>query len=289
MPYVAKRPRYASRKPTRFGGSYKKRGKYFRKSSYGAVMRTKSTSGATQKAQIAGLAKRVNALAQVQARRTDTVLYGLSDVKSLAQVVSGYTQIPLMNFYGSSTPKWEPIFGTSASPSKSTLKLNSIKLNYWLHNNDENQLTHHTIAIMAPKSKQVLQDFLTNQLVNGTDFYQGAYPSNDTLKGQVLINMQRWKVYHFRRVITHGATTHDGVTEATTSVRTVQGKKTLNLGWTLKNSDNVANTTWENLDVNDLPYYMRLFFFTFTDGTSIADGDAPQLRLEGLVSGSTYD
>lgn len=257
-------------------------------SSVKSIRRRRPTAG-NQKRQLVSLSKKVNQLSRVQKRRTTNVMYGITEKQTLGSISSAYVQHGLMNFTGQSGgSSWEPIFGTANVDNKNNLKLKRMSLHYWIHNNDEVSGIHSTICIMAPKTREVFTDFSTNGLVAGLDYYSGQYPSNDPLHGQVIINFKRWKVYHFRRVLTVGAIDADGTVEQASGLRIVEGKKTLNLNWTLKNLSNSSNTSWKDLDYNDLPYFMHLFMFVFSD-CSPTDGDSGEIRTEGIITGSTYD
>ena len=282
-------------KRTRFGGSYKKRGKYFSRSSYGSILRSKSTSGATQKAQIAGLAERVNALAQVQARRTQTYLAAISKDQLLNDQdafipgdQSVYSHIPLINFMNNSPSgtKWSPIFGTDDTEQKPNFMLKKISLKWQILCTDDAKAVTGTMFIAAPKTKEVFNDYQTNGLQDKIDYYQGEGATNE-LPGRTLMNLKRWRVFYVKGFTVWGQTAENS--NPAQSIRISTGRKTLELGYHLKNSTNDTARQWNDLTFNDLPYYMAgLNIFTFNDGDN-DDGKSAHLKITGTVSGSTYE
>ena len=286
---------YSPPKATQFGGSYKRRGQYFRKSSYGAIMRTKSTSGATQKAQIAGLSKRVNALAQVQARRTQTYLAAISKDQYLndndANLLGNtdvYSAIPLINFTNSNPTgtKWEPIFGTDDTTQKPNFLLKKIALKWQIICDNDAKAVDGTLVIMAPKTKEVSNDFAANGLVDKIDYYQGEGTPN-RMAGHTMINLKRWRVFYMKRFTVWGQVQQGS--NPVQSVKMVTGSKTLDLGYHLKNSTNDTARQWDDLTFDDLPYYMQhLNVFCFNSGDD-DNGSSAQLKIQGTVTGATYE
>lgn len=281
-----------------FGGSYKKRGKFFRKSSYKNIMRTSSTSGKTQKAQIASLAKRVNSLAQVQQRRTDSIQFGLTNLTHVAGSpwtigsTDDHKSFSLMKTQGTeSAPRWEPIFGTDTTQYKKNLLIKSLSINYVLHGADEHQGQFHHLFILIPKTKQVHDDYYSVGLINGTDYYSGSRTnaplSSGNVKnhGRVFINYKRWRVLHSNMGMTMGATQPDGSDVPTAGLKVMRGKLKLNCNWTIQGAmtDNFSDVAYDKL-----AHWMKPTVVVFSDD-STSNSESTELRFNMLAACQTYD
>lgn len=282
---------FKSRKRGR-GGTAK--GRFYKKSSYGSIMRRRPTAG-TQKVQIASLSKKVSALQQVQSRRTQTYLAAISKDQYLndndPNILGNtevYSHIPLINFMNAtpSGTQWEPVFGSVDSAQKPNLLLKKIALKWQILCKDDAKAVTGTTVIMAPKTKEVFNDYQTNGLQDKIDYYQGEGTPN-YLAGKTLINLKRWRVFYMKGFTVWGRTTADS--NPAQSIRMASGSKTLNLNYHLKNSSNDIGASWLDLTFDDLPYYMaglNVFCFNSADDDN---GSSAHMKIQGTITGSTYD
>jgi len=298
-------PVYRKRQRTSYGSTTKRtspKGAQYRKSSYRAILSRRPTAR-NQRGQLLSLSKKVNALAQVQRRRTDVVNYGITENFDLSGMDAGlilpadrFNSVPLMNYSSSSTAGfWSPIFGTVDSEQKKCLHLNSISCNYNISHDIHQKQVDSVVTVLVAKSKQVMLDYEANKMQENIDYWQGNSSSGKELPGlMTTINLTRWKILYYKRHTTYGDTRDDS-TNKTGTVKQARGFFKLRLNQNLKNTSSTGDQAWNQVEYSSLPYWAKPLLIIYNSANPDGADTIPmedcvaQFKMQAFISGSTYD
>lgn len=174
---------------------------------------------------------------------------------------------------------WTQIFNMDSSGfSNHELMIKSIHTEYKVDPADEESPIDITVTLIAPKSRKIYEDTYNAttgalSLVSGTDYYMED--------GLCLVNKQRWKLYHYRRTTT---VQQDGTQGLEFPVSSNNGRiKLTNLNWKIVNQ----NGNWNQVNPDDLPYYMRLFFVVFNNNNPL-DFESPVFKQATVMKCVTH-
>lgn len=171
------------------------------------------------------------------------------------------------------------VFQTDTSIlSRQTFLVKNIKCMYRLYPNNEEEPVECTVTCIAPKSRKILNEVYSSltgalSLVSGTD-----YVINN---GVVLLNLQRFHLYHYKRTMTVG---QDGPEGQQFPIASNRGGFTIRKNWKIYN----RTGNWDDVPTNDLPYYMRVFVVVFNNNSSV-DIEWPKFAQNTIIQGLVCD
>lgn len=262
--------RYAKRKPG-----------YKRPISAKRVLMRRSTSSTTQRGQIAKLAYQISRLKRSTGLVTagKKVSFSLGINTNVSQNWTGRNLFCPKSSTGLTV--WTNQFDFSVGAlSTNILKIHSMYMPYEISSGDEAAKVDHTIVVMAPKSKQVLEETMNwttgnKTLTLGVDYvYQN---------GVYTINNERWKIYHMKRT----STVQDYINYTPQYRPGNKGTVYLkNLNWTLKTPSGDLNG-WANVATKLWPYYCHLMLFCFNNNSPV-DLQYPVLKATPVFKCTAY-